>query len=170
MEKIHDQGDDDGTDEVLAKNFTQLLGSMSVGKLREDMGGIGTSAIQAAKRGSKGLRLATLEKFAAYFNVQPYQMLLPDLGRYERPDEQWPFALLTPDQVKTLPPEHLATVEKVALDLLSAIKVPSPAENPRTDTVPKPGQLKTLSFTVNRKKRSGTGISTKVHPRKSGGG
>ena len=85
-------------------------------------------------------------------------------------ERTWPFVLLTPDQLHRLPAEHLATVEKVALDLLATLKVSAPRGHQDVENVPKPGQLKTLPFTMKRKKRSGTSDSTKGHLRSSGGG
>lgn len=152
---------DDDCDPILKANFTHLMGDMSVGGLRGDMGDIGTSAIQSAKKGSKGMRLETLEKFAAYFKVQPYQLLLPDLGMRE--PGLWPFSLITPDQLSSLPPEHLATVEKVALDLLGSVR---PA-----DTDPsKKGQSLRFELTTKRKHGSGNSDRAKAPPRKSSGG
>jgi transcriptional regulator with XRE-family HTH domain len=47
----------------------------------------------------------------------------------------WPFALLTPEQLHELPPQHLETVEKVALDLWRLSKVPIPFADTHPDTV-----------------------------------
>lgn len=130
--QIHRIGADEAEcDSVLKENFAKLMGDMSVGRLRQEMGHIGTSAIQSAKQGSKGMRLETLEKFASYFNVQPYQLLLPDLGLRE-----WPFDLLTPDQLQQLPTEHLETVQKVALDLLKHSKRAGSPDVSPVDTEP----------------------------------
>jgi transcriptional regulator with XRE-family HTH domain len=50
----------------------------------------------------------------------------------------WPFALLTPDQLQELPPQHLETVEKVALDLWRLSKAASSQPDSHVDTGPVP--------------------------------
>lgn len=89
-------------DPVLAENFNRLAQGASVAKLRESIGNIGSGAIQAAKQGSTGMRLETLEKIADHFGVATHQLLQPDLGR-----EVWPFTGITPIQLKGLPPKYL---------------------------------------------------------------
>jgi hypothetical protein len=159
------QDADSDADPVLKANFDKLMEGMSVGRLREDMGHIGTSAIQSARKGSKGLRLETLEKFATYFNVQAYQLLLPDLGR----TKEWPFALLTPEQLQELPQELLEYVEKVALDAWRTSKVPMPStlvtsdtkgvhrKNGLTGTVPKPPDISKAGSAAQRSESEGQG-------------
>lgn len=72
-------GDDDGSDPTLAARFVRLMGDRSVAKLRADMAdagfSIGANAIQLAKRGSLGLRLGTVQKFAQFFGVSLADML-----------------------------------------------------------------------------------------------
>lgn len=87
------------------------------------------------------------------------------------PKNVWPFTLLTPEQVQSLPAEHLATVEKVALDLLGITKVPHPPTTPQPNTVPpRPGELQILKLTTKRKNHSGSSDRTTGQPRKSSGG
>lgn len=83
----------------------------------------------------------------------------------------WPFVLLTPDQLRSLSAEHLATVEKVALGLLGVTKVPPSSDAPQATTVPS-SQRQSLRFELEprRKKDSGHSDSAKANPRKSSGG
>lgn len=74
-------------DERFAERFKTLCRGRSIGRLREDMAKagypIGANAIQAARRGSRGLRLETLQKFADYFEV-PLAELIDDVSDAER--------------------------------------------------------------------------------------
>jgi hypothetical protein len=73
----------------------------------------------------------------------------------------WPFALITPDQLLTLPPEHLETVQKVALDLLRSTKASTqtlgtsvdtslPRRSGLTGTIPKPPDLSKVESAAQR--------------------
>ncbi len=53
---------------------------------------IGSGAVQAAKAGSRGLRLETLQKFADFFGCQLYELLTPGDAR----GATWPFVKLAP--------------------------------------------------------------------------
>jgi hypothetical protein len=81
----------------LAKNMATLMkreGIGGIGQLRAKMADagikIGTPAIVAALKGSGGNRVATLAKFAAFFDVSVDQLLQPDLGREAERDEAAP--------------------------------------------------------------------------------
>jgi DNA-binding Xre family transcriptional regulator len=92
----HVEDDGDGINPVLAKNFLALMGKRAVAQLRADMAAdgiaIGANAIQLAKKGSKGLRLGTLEKFARYFGCSVADLIcVPDVA------DDWPFPDLTPE-------------------------------------------------------------------------
>ena len=69
---------------VLAENFKALRKDTGMQRLRTAMSegqyGIGSHAIQSAERGSDSLTLKSLIKFARYFGVEPYQLLMPGLG------------------------------------------------------------------------------------------
>lgn len=66
-------------DEDFAERFKELSRGRSVGGLREDMAkagySIGANAIQAARRGSRGIRLETLQKFADYFGIPVKELI-----------------------------------------------------------------------------------------------
>ncbi|WP_431509880.1 helix-turn-helix domain-containing protein [Variovorax sp. DAIF25] len=92
----HDQIPSDGIDATLAANFAELMGSRSIATLRQEMAergiAIGSAAIQAAKQGSRGIRLETLQKFADFFGCQVHQLLQSgDLAS----EGTWPFKKLT---------------------------------------------------------------------------
>jgi len=132
-------------DPVLAENIKRLAQGVSVGRLRESIGNIGTGAIQAAKQGSTGMRLETLEKMASYFGVATHQLLQPDLGR-----EVWPFTGITPIQLKGLPPKYLEIVENLALLLLD-LSQNVDGHNEKTQSSVRPR----VTFTVHKDEERG---------------
>ena len=89
---------EEDVDETLAANFKALMAGRSVGALRLEMAergmAIGSGAIQAAKIGSRGLRLETLQKFADFFGCQLYELLTPG----EEIATTWPFTKLDPKE------------------------------------------------------------------------
>lgn len=93
---IADEDDGDGINPALARNFRALIGERSVAQLRDEMAregiSIGAGAIQAAKKGSTGLRLETLEKFATFFGRKVTDLLSDPEGA-----TAWPFPDLRAD-------------------------------------------------------------------------
>lgn len=80
-----DSEGDESIDPILRDNFKALMAGRAVGVLRAEMAAvgltIGTSTIQRAMRGSDGLRVESLDKFAKFFGVQRHQLLMEGLGR-----------------------------------------------------------------------------------------
>lgn len=84
---------EEAIDPVLRENFARLMGKKAIHALRKEMADkgieIGVSTIQRAMRGSDGLRVESLDKFARFFGVERHRLLMPDLGEAARGD--WPF-------------------------------------------------------------------------------
>lgn len=106
-------------DHALAANFAARMGSRSVQTLRQEMAdagiAIGSAAIQAAKLGSRGVRLETLEKFASFFDCTVVDLLRSPPGS----EVPWPFRRLDAVAYASIPEEVRSAAEDM---LISAAK------------------------------------------------
>lgn len=108
-------------DEALAVNFRARLGARSIQGLRQEMAErgitIGSGAIHAAKMGSRGVRLETLQKFADFFGCSVLDLLRSPASV----EATWPFKRLDPtgfakvnDEVKAAAEDMLISASKRA--------------------------------------------------------
>lgn len=106
-------------DENLAANFRYRLGGRSVHVLRQQMAErglpIGSGAIQAAKQGSRGVRLETLQKFADFFECSVIDLLRSPMTS----EVPWPFKRLDPASYALVGKDVQAAAEDM---LISAAK------------------------------------------------
>lgn len=102
-----EDGDGDGFNPVLARNFRARLQGRAVGKLRLEMAEagfhVGTGAIDGMKKGATGIRLETLEKFARFFGCSLVDLLTEEAA--EKPAIGWPFPRVDRSLYDTLSPD-----------------------------------------------------------------
>lgn len=102
--------------------------------------GVSVQAVgQVITGGRSGTQTFTAEnnsKAARFLRIDPNWLATGDGPMVS--SGLWPFALLTPEQLQELPPQHLETVEKVALDLWHLSKVHAPTTERHVDTEPVP--------------------------------
>jgi transcriptional regulator with XRE-family HTH domain len=117
---------------------------------------------QVITGGRSGTQTFTAEnnsKAARFLRIDPHWLATGDGPMVS--STVWPFALITPDQLLTLPPEHLETVQKVALDLLRSTKASTqtlgtsvdtslPRRSGLTGTIPKPPDLSKVESAAQR--------------------
>jgi len=132
--------------------------------------GMSQSALAEAETTGQGS--AYTPQLAAQCRVSA-EWLATGEGEMQPATTVWPFDLLTPEQLLSLPPEHLATVQKVALDLLQLSKVTPPSYVTDVDTVAVP-RGKSLTGTIPKpnfmKGGSEQRSESQGTPRKAGNG
>jgi hypothetical protein len=134
-EKPEKEGDE-AIDPILQANFERLRRGRAVGVLRAEMAEagitIGTSTIQRALRGSDGLRVESLDKFAKFFGVARHQLLMESLGD-EVSTGPAPAAAIDPDLLERfsrLSPKQQGAAEEALRQALERAEAASgkPAE------------------------------------------
>jgi hypothetical protein len=101
----------EGTRLILWANLSALMkakwGKENLTQLRLKAG-VGASAMSEMKEGTRSVGTDVLDKLAEAFDVQPYQLLMPDLGASLL---QWPFKHVTRERLLSLRAEDLRYVE-----------------------------------------------------------
>lgn len=125
--------DDSDNDPALAANFQARMGGRAVNVLRTEMAAagftIGSQAIQAAKAGSRGLRLETLQKFADFFGCTVLDLLDGRTGARAA----WPFKAISPDDYSRIDADLRVKAENFLLAGLLLGGVPDAAKDHESD-------------------------------------
>lgn len=128
--------------------------------------------ITGGRSGTQTFTASNNVKAAKFLRVDPHWLATGE-GEIQPMVSVWPFSLLTPDQLLSLPPEHLETVQKVALDLLHISKSSKLSRESRADTGSVP-RGKPLTGTIQKpefmKKQSEQRNKPEGSPRKTGDG
>lgn len=125
---------DYGSSQALKRNFLERAEGRAVAKLRADMAArgfkVGSGAIQAARAGSLGMRLETLQKFADYFECS----LIELLASPDQLAQTWPFKRLTPEQFVAASDEMREEAEAMLVRSAEKRSKGSRTETPASDT------------------------------------
>jgi len=99
------------TRDILWANLSVLMkkkyGRENLSKLRREAK-VGSSALSGAKVKERSIGLIVLEKLAGVFELEPYELLMPELGATLM---RWPFKRITRERLMGLSADDLSYVE-----------------------------------------------------------